>query len=71
MSPKGTLQVTQEDLFVPSWKADLEERAAQYKAEIRAMAEHARRCIGQRTRRHQELIGTTRARAISAVMRCG
>lgn len=57
--------MTQEDLFATAWEATLEERAAQYKAEIQAMAEHARRCIGQRTRRHQEQIGLTRAVAIS------
>lgn len=35
--------------------------------EIRAMAEHARRCIGQRHRRNQELLVLTRVRVTGNV----
>lgn len=63
--------MTQLDLLVPAWKLAVDERAKQATEEIRAMAEHARRSIGQRTRRNQEMLGLDRAKAISRVKRCG
>lgn len=63
--------MTQHDFFIPAWKLAVDESAKQAADEIRAMAEHARRSIGQRTRRNQEMLGLVRANAISRAKRCG
>jgi len=51
------------DLFTSSWESLIEQRAAEARAEIRAMVEHARRCIGQQSRRANEKIALARINA--------
>ena len=63
--------MTLKQLDFPAWKLAVDESAKQAAEEIRAMAEHARRSIGQRTRRNQEMLGLVRANAISRAKRCG
>lgn len=46
-----------------NWQALTDQRVEEAKAEIRAMAEHARRCIGQKSRRANEQIALARINA--------
>ncbi len=47
-----------------NWQTKIDQRVEEAKEEIRAMAEHARRCIGQRNRRDIEKFALARINAV-------
>lgn len=55
------------DLFKMQWEIQLDASVERHLAEIHAMAESARRCIGQRHRRNQEKLGMAMVRAVGGV----
>ena len=64
---KPVFEDAQQYLFPVLWEMTLERSVEQHKAVIKAMAEHARRCIGQQHRRNQEHLCAAMVRAVGGI----